>query len=66
MVLYHFSSEERKALWTLLTEFSASRPVSVIIMDGGPEGWSQLLICDFNKGSYNKRHVANAHPTGAG
>ena len=64
MVLYQFSSEARKALWTLLTEFSASRPVSVIIMDGLPEGWSQLLIRDFNKGSYSKRHVANAHSHG--
>ena len=64
MVLNQFTPEARKALWTLLAEFSASRPVSVIIMGSIPEGWSQLFIRDFNKGSSTKRHVANAHSHG--
>lgn len=64
MVLYQFSPEARQALWTLLTEFSASRPVSVIIMDGVREGWSQLLIRDFKKGVHTKRQVAQAHAHG--
>ena len=29
-----------------------------------PEGWSQLLIRDFNAGSYTKRTLADAHAHG--
>ncbi len=64
MVLYQFSPEARKDLWRMLAEFSQTRPVSVIILDGVPEGWAQLLIRDFKNGGYTKRHVADAHAHG--
>ena len=64
MVLYQFSPEARKDLWRMLAEFSETRPVSVIILDGVPEGWAQLLIRDFKNGNYTKRHVADAHAHG--
>ena len=64
MVLYQFSSEARKALWALLAEFSKTRPVSVVIQDGVPEGWAQLLIRDFKDGKYTKRRMAEAHAHG--
>ncbi len=64
MVLYQFSPEARKDLWRMLAAFSVTRPVSVIILDGVPEGWAQLLIRDFKNGDYTKRHVAAAHAHG--
>ncbi len=64
MVLYQLTPKARRTLWELLTEFSHSRPVSVIVMDGVPEGWSQLLIRDFKSGSYTKRTLADAHAHG--
>ena len=64
MVLYQLSPAARKDLWTLLAEFSKKRPISVIILDGVPEGWAQLLIRDFRDGGYTKRHVAEAHAHG--
>lgn len=64
MVLYQLSPEARKDLWKLLAAFSATRPVSVIILDGVPQGWAQLLIRDFKNGAYTKRHVAAAHAHG--
>ena len=64
MVLYQLSPEGRRKLWKLLAAFSATRPVSVIILDGVPEGWAQLLIRDFKNGGYTKRHIAAAHAHG--
>ena len=64
MVLYQFSPEARKDLWRMLAAFSATRPVSVVILDGVPEGWAQLLIRDFKNGRYTKRHMAAAHAHG--
>ena len=64
MVLYQLSPRERKKLWTLLAAFSATRPVSIVIMDGVPEGWAQILIRDFRNGSYTKRHMAAVHAHG--
>ena len=64
MVLYQLSPEARKDLWGMLAAFSAARPVSVIILDGVPEGWAQLLIRDFRNGDYTKRHMAAAHAHG--
>lgn len=64
MVLYQLTPKARRALWELLTDFSHSRPVSVIVMDGVPQGWSQLLIRDFKSGSYTKRTMADAHAHG--
>ncbi len=64
MVLYQLSPEARKDLWGMLAAFSATRPVSVVIMDGVPEGWAQLLIRDFRNGDYTKRHVAAVHAHG--
>ena len=68
MVLYQLSPKQRRELWELLAEFSRSRPVSVVIMDGVPEGWSQLSIRDFGRdftnGSSTKRVMAYAHAHG--
>ena len=64
MVLYQFSPEARKNLWRMLAAFSATRHVSVIIMDGVPEGWAQFLIRDFRNGSSTKRNVAAVHAHG--
>ena len=64
MVLYQFSPEARKDLWRMLAEFSQTRPVSVIILDGVPEGWARLFIRDFTNGDSTKRHVADAHAHG--
>lgn len=64
MVLYQFSPEARKQLWRMLAAFSATQPVSVVIMDGVPEGWAQILIRDFRNGGYTKRNVAAVHAHG--
>lgn len=64
MVLYQLTPRARRVLWDLLTDFSHSRPVSVIVMDGVTEGWSQLLIRDFKSGSHTKRTMADAHAHG--
>ena len=66
MVLYQFSPEARKNLWRMLAAFSATRPVSTVILDGVPEGWAQLLIRDFKNGGSTKRHLAAAHATVVG
>ena len=64
MVLYQFSPKARKNLWRMLAAFSATRPVSTVILDGVPEGWAQLLIRDFKNGGSTRRHLAAAHAHG--
>jgi hypothetical protein len=64
MVLNQLSPDSREALWKFIAEFSKSRPVSFITMDGTREGWSRLQIRDFANGRCTQRHMANAHAHG--